>query len=57
MADKQKQDGPQEAKVGTYKERPFEEAKASQADIDKAENRPEKDQIADYHKKHPTLKK
>lgn len=45
-----------EAKTDTYKERPYKEAAASPKDIAKAEARPEKDQIEDYHKKNPTLK-
>jgi hypothetical protein len=47
---------PQEAKVDKYPERPLEDALADPSDIKKAENRPEKDQIEDYHEKHPTLK-
>lgn len=47
---------PREAKVDKYEERPYSEAKADPKDLAKAENRPEKDQIVDYHEKHPTLK-
>lgn len=46
---------PTEAKVEKYAERPLKDALASPKDIVKAENRPEQDQIEDYHQKFPTL--
>lgn len=46
---------PKLAKVGKYEERTYEDAKADPKDIEKVEDR-QPDQIADYHKKHPTLK-
>lgn len=48
---------PREAKVGKYEERPLEEALANPKDIEKVEDRPTEDQIKDYHKTHPTLKR
>ena len=45
------------APVGKYEERPLKDALAKPADIEKAESRPQVDQIEDYHKKNPTLKK
>jgi hypothetical protein len=42
--------------VGTYKERPLEEALANPKDIAAEEDRATTDQIADYHQKHKTLK-
>lgn len=45
-----------EAKTDKYPERPLDEALADPKDIAEVENRPEKDQIEDYHQKHPTLK-
>lgn len=46
---------PKIAGVDDYAERPYEEAKADPKEIEAVENR-QPDQIADYHKKHPTLK-
>lgn len=42
--------------VGTYAERPYEKAVRSDEEHAAAENRPQQDQIKDYHKDHPTLK-
>lgn len=44
-----------EAKTDKYPERPLKDALAKEKDIVAAENRPAKDQIEDYHRKHPTL--
>lgn len=38
-----------------YPERPLKEALAKPQDIAKVEDRPEKDQIENYHKDHPTM--
>jgi hypothetical protein len=43
---------PKIAKVDTYEERPLKDALAKDHDV----VREQVDQIADYHKKHPTLK-
>lgn len=45
-----------EAPVGNYPERPYTEAKVSPEDLTKVEDR-QPDQIADYHKTHPTLRR
>lgn len=37
-----------------YPERPYEEAQMSEEEITEAEDRPETDQIEDYHQTHPT---
>lgn len=47
---------PHVAPVDGYKERPLSEALADPKDIAKVEARADKDQIEDYHQKHPTLK-
>lgn len=53
MADKSedKSEGPQIATVDDYPERPYDEARAKDADTP----REQVDQIADYHEKNPTL--
>lgn len=56
MAQQKKGPAPKVAPVDKYPERPLDEALADPEDIKAYENRPEKDQIEDYHEKHPTLK-
>lgn len=51
MADEQRAE---EAPVGKYPERPYEEARMDPDEIVKVEDR-QPDQIADYHDTHPTL--